>query len=248
MRRYWITPSQISENQVHFDGDVFHHIFSVCRQDKGSKFEVLAGDQKAHFVEVTQVSKKSATAQILETRQIPPLKKPEIHLAMSMPRYQTMDAVVEKAVELGVHSIHPFYSDFSFIKSFLPAGKIERWQKIIVSATQQSGRGELMKIHEPLSAADLIAQINQKPEALGLFAYEGEAKTDIQTYLRSKKSKKPEEIWLLVGSEGGFSPTEVQSFQEARMDSVTLGEQVLRVETACITLLAVLKYEFDLMR
>jgi 16S rRNA (uracil1498-N3)-methyltransferase len=251
MRRYWISPSDISQSEVRFEGDVFHHIFDVCRQEKGSKFEVLTGDQMAHFVEVVSVSKKSAVGKILESREIAPLKKPHIQLAISIPRYQVMDAIVEKAVELGVHSIHPFYSEFSFVRSQLPAGKLERWQKIVISASQQSGRGELMTIAKPISSQEILEKVNHKAGVLGLFAYEGESKTDIHSFLKAKKNLKDQEvreIWLFVGSEGGFSSTEVQEFHQAGLDSVTLGEQVLRVETACISLLAVLKYEFDLMR
>lgn len=55
-----------------------------------------------------------------------------------------MESIVEKSVEMGVHSIYPFFSDFSFVRSMssLPSAKIERWKKICISATQQSGRGE----------------------------------------------------------------------------------------------------------
>ena len=116
MRRYWIDKSQISGSQVQFTGDTFHHIFDVCRQTQGSKFEVLTEDSKAHLVEVISVQKKQATAQIIEERIIPPLKLPHIHLAMSIPRFNVFDSVLEKAVEMGVSSIVPFYSEFSFVR------------------------------------------------------------------------------------------------------------------------------------
>jgi len=253
MRRYWIPKDQIREAAgsitVNFSGDIFHHIFGVCRQEVGSKFEVLAGDQKAHFVEVIQVGKKSAEARVLETRTIPSLKTPHIHLAISVPRFPVMEAVIEKAVEMGVVAIHPFFSEYSFVRSaaMVPESKIERWQKIVVSATQQSGRGELLNISPALSWTDLQNKFNQTPNKMGLFAYEGEGQKSIKNYLQSRQTQKPQEIWLFVGSEGGFSQTEVQAFHEMGLEAVTLGEQVLRVETACIALVSVLKYEFDLM-
>ena len=58
----------------------------------------------------------------------------------------------------------------------------------------------------------------------------------------------PENVWLIVGSEGGFSQNEVVSMQKLGLDPVTLGQQILRVETACLTLVAVLKYELGLMK
>ena len=253
MRRYWMpAESFLSAQEIQFHGDLFHHIFDVCRQEVGSHFEVLGDQNKAHLVEVVSMTKKSATAKIKDTRILPALPKPRLVLALSLSRYSTMDAVVEKAVEMGVSKLQPFYSDFSFIrkKDSLPASKQERWNKIVISATQQTGRGDLMKIADPVELKDLKSQVNQNPRAKGLFAYEGEAALGIKDCLQSLKADKAEnfeEFWVFVGSEGGFSQTEVQLFKEWGLESTTLGDQVLRVETACIALLAILKYEFGHM-
>jgi len=249
MRRYWLPREQIHSDHVAITGDNLHHIVDVCRQEVGSKFEVLGDGRKAHLVELTAVEKKRAIGNILETRELPPLAKPHLVLALSIPRYPVMDAVVEKAVEMGVARIEPFYSEFSFIrkKNSLPEGKLERWGKIVVSATQQSGRGDLMPILEPVEMTECLRKFNQNPAARGLFAYEGDSKVSIKDYLRAEPVTGLEEFWVFVGSEGGFSPTEVQTFQDQGLKPVTLGDQVLRVETACIALLAVLKYEFGHM-
>ena len=148
MRRYWIEKKMIYNDTVTFKDELFHHIFDVCRQTTGHHFEVLTDDSKAYLVEVTSVEKKQAHARIIESREIQKLPKPHIHLALSVSRYNVMDSIVEKAVEMGVQSILPFCSEYSFIRkpNNLPEGKLDRWNKIVVSATQQSGRGELMKI------------------------------------------------------------------------------------------------------
>jgi 16S rRNA (uracil1498-N3)-methyltransferase len=249
MRRYWLPKEQIFADHVEISGDALHHIIDVCRQEVGSKFEILGDGRKAHLVEVTLIGKKIAHGKILETREMPPLAKPHLVLALSIPRYPVMDAVVEKAVEMGVARIEPFYSEFSFIrkKNSLPEGKLERWGKIVVSATQQSGRGDLMPILEPVELADCLRKFNQNPRAKGLFAYEGASTVGIKDYLRAEPVTGVDEFWVFVGSEGGFSSTEVQTFQQQGLKPVTLGDQVLRVETACIALLAVLKYEFGHM-
>lgn len=255
MRRYWIEKKDLFQSQVNFTGDVFHHIFDVCRQEVGSKFEVLTEDSKAYFVEVMTVTKKNATAQVLEERVIPALKEPRIHLLLSISRFPVMDAVMEKAVELGVSSIHPFFSEFSFLRKGekLSDNKIERWDKIVRSATQQSGRGDLMKIADPIHFDDIAGLINRNQGHAGLFAYEGSDQIPtlgIKDYVTKIKSAYPEgirDLWIIVGSEGGFSQKEVQRFTDLGLDPVTLGPQVLRVETACMALVSVLKYDFDLM-
>lgn len=249
MRRYWVDESKIQQDKVLLTDETFHHIIDVCRQDIDSKFEILSHGQ-AHFVQVIEIKKRQAVCQILETRKVEALKKPHLVLALSLPKFPTMDAVIEKAVEMGVSRIQPFLSDFSFLKkkSRLPVGKEERWQKIILSATQQCGRGELMTLSPLIEFEQLQGAFNPQDKKLGLFAYEGESPVDIKAYLSAKSSQDLEEIWLFVGSEGGFSPTEVQAFKSWGLEAVTLGDQVLRVETACITLAAVLKYEFELMK
>lgn len=252
MRRYWIEKKDIFQDQVNFNGDVFHHVFDVCRQEVGSKFEVLTEDSKAYFVEIINVTKKNALARILEERSIPPLKEPHIHIALSFSRFPVMDAVMEKAVEMGVKSIQPFFSDFSFLRKGekLSDNKVERWDKIVRSATQQSGRGDLMQVQPAINFEKLTGLINQKDSQVGLFAYEGPSTLSIKEYVHKIKSEHPQgikDIWIIVGSEGGFSHHEVDEFKKLGLHPVTLGTQVLRVETACMALVSVLKYDFDLM-
>lgn len=248
MRRYWLSAQAIQGELVEISGDPFHHIFDVCRQEVGSKFEVLGAGPYALLVEVIEVAKKKATAKIISKREIPPLPKPHLVLALSLSRYATMDSVVERAVEMGVAEIRPFFSEFSFIRkaSSLPDSKIDRWKKIVVSATQQCGRHDLMPVHDPIDFEVLLKEFNRNTSRAGLFAYEGASPSAIQDFAR-KLPKNQQEIWIFVGSEGGFSPAEVQRIQDLGLVPVTLGDQVLRVETACIALVSVLKYEFGLM-
>lgn len=257
MRRYWLSAESYLGNgteiqQVQISGESFHHIFGVCRQGVGSHFEVLGAFDPIHqtplafLVEVTQVGKNSALAKIKESRPLPPTSKPEITLALSVSRYQVMDAVVEKAVELGVETFVPFFSDFSFVRkdNTFPLQKLERWEKIVISATQQSGRGSLMKIEAPQSLEAVLKKHLSKDrlaDTLPVFAFEGESPLSLQQYLEDKKHY--QKVLILVGSEGGFSQTEVQFFNQLQIPAVSLGEQVLRVETACISLCSILKYE-----
>ncbi len=257
MRRYWIEKSQIENDIVSFYDDQLHHIFDVCRQAVGHHFEVITEESVAYLVEVLEIKKKSANAKIIETREIQKLPKPHIHIALSISRYPVMDSIMERAVEMGVTSILPFVSDYSFIRKEkeLPVGKIERWKKIIISATQQCGRGELMTIHDTTSMNKMLEVINPNQKNWCLFAYEGQNLKSIETLLQERKNQNTasevqnvENIWLIIGSEGGFSEKEVQGMQKLGLDPATLGAQILRVETACLTLVAVLKYVFGLMK
>jgi 16S rRNA (uracil1498-N3)-methyltransferase len=243
MRRYWI--SDISENDatVRMTGDEFHHIVDVCRQDVGSKFEVITESGWALLVEITKISKKDADARVVDKRKIPPLAKPHIHLAMSIPKIATFEAVIEKAVELGTFKVWPFVSDYSFVKSKKDvfSAKMPRFEKIVQGATQQTGRGDRMAIHQPLSLQEMLAEYSKSPAHTGIFAYEGEGGKPIKDVL-SASSATTENLWIFVGSEGGFSHQEVEIFKKTNLFPVSLGHQILRVETACVTLLSIIKY------
>lgn len=259
MRRYWLSSTDLVNSEipsdVHFSGDLFHHIFEVCRQDLGSRFEVISPDAKAYLVEVISRDKKHAVARTLESRVIANLPTPHLVLNLAISKFPVMDAVIEKAVEMGVHTIQPFYSEHSFLRQegSISENKIDRWKKIIISATQQSGRGDLLKLASAVPLKRLL--VNPSTASLGLFCYEGA--TDgwsLKDELRAARIKAQaanltiDHVRLFVGSEGGFSSEEVELFRLHDLRPVTLGSQVLRVETACITLVSVLKYEFDLMR
>lgn len=253
MRRYWIEKKQIHDNNVSFSHDQFHHIFDVCRIEVGHHFEVITEDSKAYLVQVTEVLKKTASAKIVEEREIKKLAQPHIHLLVSLPRYNVFDSTIERCVELGVTSITPFVSDYSFIRKEkeLPAGKYERWNKIVISATQQSGRGELMKIHDLTTFDNALKSANLNDKNWCLFAYEGQTQVPISVEINRLKTQYaclPDNLFILVGSEGGFSTGEVAQIQQLGLHPVTLGQQILRVETACLTLVSVLKYEFGLMK
>lgn len=250
MRRYWLDKSSIHHDHVEITGETFHHICDVCRQKLGDQFEVLGEKNKALLVEIDQLKKKSATARIVGEREIQPLRHPHIHLYLSLPRPAVFDSVLERAVELGVASIQPFYSEFSFFREPSEAitKKQSRWQKIIMSATQQCGRSELMEIKSPVHLEKILGNFNRNDAAMGLFAYEGKSDREIMEFLKVHKSSAIRNIWLFVGSEGGFSQDEVNAFKAQGLEPVTLGEQVLRVETACLALVSIIKYEYDLMK
>lgn len=242
MRRYWLPLKAFSEGQVLIEGESFKHICKVCRQGVASRFEVLNEHNKAYFVEVTEVGKREAYARILEERKLPELKKPRIHLALSIPKFQTVDYVLEKSVELGVEAVHLFQSDFSFIKAAEKdlSSKQSRWQRIIKGASQQTGRGRLMELTLGTPLRVLLEGLRER-KATALLAYEGDGGRSMKQAI-SEISTDFEEVWVFVGSEGGFSAEDLHLFKNYEILPSSLGDQVLRVETACVTLVSILKY------
>ncbi len=249
LRRFYIEPDGIDGSQVHLRGDLVHHIRDVCRFKTGDQFEVLAGDGKAHHVELTHESRSEMTAQILSTRALPPMPKPFITLCVSVPKLPKVDWIVEKCVELGASEVRVFVSDYSFLRKVgeLSENRMARWRKLVQGATQQSGRGDLMKIGEPVTLDKLLGEFSRNAGTGGLFPYEGESRLGLSSALNELKSRGLDHLWVFVGSEGGFSVREVEMFAKAGLNPTSMGEQILRVETACVALVSVIKYEFGML-
>lgn len=245
LRRFYVDPRDLSGENVVLRGDLFHHIREVCRFQAGDRFELLTGEGRAHLVEVTSLGARELHARILSQRDLPALAKPYITLALSIPKLPKVDWIVEKCVELGVYEIRPFVSDFSFLRktSEISENRMERWQKLARGATQQSGRGDLMQIHPAVTLPQLLESFNRQSSTAGLFPYEGEAQARLPEAIRDVKAKNCEHIWVFVGSEGGFSQEEVSLFERYGLRPVSMGEQILRVETACVALMSIIKYE-----
>ena len=237
-------------DRVELTGEILHHVRDVCRQRLGDRFEVIldgVNSGQAILVEVIGERKGSSIARVLSSRALPELPVPHLELVLAIPRLPVFEAVIEKAVELGVKSLQPVFSEFSFIRSDerVLTQKQERFGKIVRSATQQSGRGDLMRILPPRSLEEILQPVNREASLPGLFAYEGEGRLSLRDALKAvpKASKK---LSLFVGAEGGYSAKEVELFRTVEMLPVSLGAQVLRVETACVAMISIIKYELGL--
>ncbi len=254
MRRYWVPKNAIEGTEVSLKDEILHHVRDVCRMGKGAKFEILH-EGRALLVEIVSETKHESRARILEERAIAPRPKPDIALVMAIPRFAVFEAVIEKAVELGVARIQPVFSEFSFIraKDEVLGKKRPRWEKIVQSATQQSGRGDWMSVEQAMPLKEALEALNRNPGVRGLFAYEGEGRLSAKDGLKALEVGAGADIAIaecqvFIGAEGGFSFKEVELFREFGLHPVTLGSQVLRVETACVTLVSILKYHFDQLR
>lgn len=276
MRRYWVDDTLEEGIPFAIAGELFKHIHVVCRQGVGDEFELLpsmvsvtAKKKKSqaeespspssaflYKVKVKDIFRHTMVVDVISKRAIPLLPKPHIHLALSLPKVKTLEDVVEKIVELGVYSLHPFYSDFSFFKSKDRIDeKSQRLRKIVTSACQQSARAEELVINSTQSFEEVLKRFAESPhpESCKAFAfYEGKAQSLSDYWAsESKEAATPTrdvtDLWIFIGSEGGFSTEEIAKFKDYQVPSLSIGEQVLRVETACVSIISVLKYKYGLL-
>lgn len=243
MRRFWIDSSCLQKDTFILKDSLHHHVCRVCQIQKGEPFQLLMGGSKKYTVALTSVSSFRAVAQIIEEHPPTSLPKPYIHLALCLPRFSKLDFIVEKSVELGVKSLHPLVSSFSFIRkpSEFSLTKQKRLKKIVQQALAVSGRTEEFEVFSPCFLKDIAIPKGHK----AFMAYEGESCSSFQKALQAEKTQ-PENIWLFIGSEGGFTSQEAQHFCQSLGELVSFGDRILRVETACLFGLSALKYHYHI--
>jgi 16S rRNA (uracil1498-N3)-methyltransferase len=153
-----------------------------------------------------------------------------------------MDYLVQKTSELGVDRIIPFFSERTvprFDKE-KAANKMRHWHEIAVNAAKQCGRIILPTIEPLVSFRDLIGQWPGNDD-LKIIFWEAEESADFKSVLKSSLSEK--NFVGIVGPEGGFSNAEIDSALDGGFVPVSLGDRILRTETAAITMAALVQYE-----
>ncbi len=211
-----------------------HHVTTVLRMQVGQKLSLFCGDNREFHASIEVVDKKKVVVSIVAETFVSRESPRELHLAQAISKGERMEWVMQKAVELGVHSIRPLISLRSSLK--LDAERLEKkmaqWKAIAIAACEQCGRNQLPFILPLLTVEDYL---KNKQNALKLILYPQANKT-----WRDYNFDLPA-INLMIGPEGGFSDEEIQSALAADFSPLSLGPRILRTETAAITAISVLQ-------
>ena len=167
----------------------------------------------------------------------------KITLAQSLPKGRKMDYIVEKASELGATSIIPFFSIRS-VPRLTPAQglvKQKRWQKVALEAARKSHAGGIPEVEEVLSFNNLLCRAEE--QNLKMIFWEEEKGRHLKQMLQEKSKGQNRDFFLVVGPEGGFSQEEIILAASRGFTSVSLGPQILKVETAALAILSIIQYE-----
>ena len=119
-------------------------------------------------------------------------------------------------------------------------GKEERWNKIAQEAAKQSSRGVIPRVESPVSFEEAVKLAGDYDMAI--IPYEQQEEGSLKSYLQSKN---PETIAIFIGPEGGFEESEIALAEKQGIKAVSLGKRILRTETAPLTALSVIMYEYD---
>jgi 16S rRNA (uracil1498-N3)-methyltransferase len=170
----------------------------------------------------------------------------QITLLQAVPKGKIIEAIIQKAVELGVHRVVPLLTErvTTRLDGDSAAHKAEKLQQVAIEAIKQCGAAWLPKIENPLTPGEFLAR-NEKFE-LPLIASLQPGSRHAREYFQAfqnEQGRKPESVCIWVGPEGDFTADEVRAIQTGGALPITLGKLVLRVETAAAYCLSILNYD-----
>lgn len=234
MPRFFV--DDVSGDKIFIKGEDAKHISKSLRMKIGEEVIVCDKNEIEHFCTISNID-DVVTLDISKSAPCENEPSVEVVLYQAMPKSDKMDFIIQKAVELGITRIVPILTERCISRPDAKSmkKKIERFQKISESAAKQSGRGVIPKIDNLLSYNGACDQALKSDCAMLFYELGGERVENIIG--NSAKS-----ISFIIGSEGGFSETEVETAQQKGIKTASLGRRILRCETAPIVAASIIMF------
>ena len=232
MQRYF---KDTKLNEFELSDDDSYHIIKVMRNNIGDNIEVVI-DKKLYICEIIEMNKLVKVKKIEEV--ICDSELPcNVTIAQSLVKEQKMDLILQKSCELGVSEIIPINATRSIVKlDKKETKKIERWNKILKEASEQSKRIVIPKVNEIMDIKDL-AKLDYD---IKILCTVNELSMSLKEVLN--KDLNNLKILLVIGPEGGFTDSEEKILIDNGFISTTFGRRVLRTETASLYALSIINY------
>lgn len=210
----------------------FHYLKNVMRLKKNENFNIFNEINGEFNCNIIEINKKDLKIQIEEQIHTPAEENlNDTELIFPPIRHQRLDFLIEKATELGITQLSPIITQNTSVKNI----NTERIFTISKEATEQSRRLSIPKINELLTFKEKIAKFDFLNRTL---IYLDERQNDNQTTTEILKKFKNKPVSFLIGPEGGFSQEEFEILSKTQAQGITLGKQILRAETAGISIIA----------
>ena len=217
----------------------------VLRKKVNDEIRFFDGHGNQYKGKILKIDLKTLTAggEILSYQKKPSTSL-KVHLYQGLPKGSKFDFIIEKATELGVYQITPFLSQKNVIKlkDSSSHNKLARWNRVAEAAAKQCGRPTIPHLNEPVLLRDVGAQF-QKNSTVVL--HPSPESQSLKMLLRNDLLKDPI-LNIIIGPESGFDKDEIQWLSKVGVAQVSLGDLILRTETAGLALLSILNYENSL--
>ena len=236
MFNFFVEESARQEDLFRITGGDYNHIRNVLRMEEGATFLVSCGGQSC-LCRLEQVEDSAVIARIVEENYQNTELPVQFYLFQGLPKGDKLELIIQKTVELGVAGIIPVEMSRCVMKldDKKKQARKARWQSIAESAAKQSKRSVIPEVYDVLTYKQTMAKVKEMD--LFLVPYEN-ARGMAATRDALAQIKPGMSVGILVGPEGGFDPNEIALAEEAGALTVSLGQRILRAETAAVTAVA----------
>jgi len=223
---FYAPDMKINDNIVIISGTEHHHIIHVFRRKNGDNITISNGNGFMADGIISNIEKKTLTITI---NRINSIQKsfPQIAIAFPLLKNKHDNMIIEKLTELGVKDFFPIVTERTVRKP--SENTIEKFNKVAIAAMKQCDNAFLPKIHDIRSLPELINEMKEYTPVVALEI--GKHKT-LNEFMANSESKS---ICIIIGPEGGFDEKEIEFFVKENIITFTLGNHILRAETAAIS-------------
>jgi len=225
-RLYLERPLTESLRRVRLDGDEGRHAARVLRAQVGATIELFDGRGAAATASITSVGRDFVECEIHRRWEDGGPPSASLTIGVALPKGDRQKWLVEKATELGVSRLAPLLTERNVAE---PGRAIERLRRTVIEACKQCRRNRLMEIAEPISFAEFVAA-DDAGGAVRWIAHPGGAS------LAGATPRAADPLRVAIGPEGGFSDAEITMAVSHGWQTISLGIQTLRVETAALAI------------
>ena len=244
MHRCYLPEPELTAGSLLIEGEEAHHALRVMRLRQGDECEVFNGAGQAVRARVVHAAGSHMQLEVLEA--LPPMRPiAGITLAVAVPKGSNMELIVQKAVEMGVQRIIPLVTERTIVRLSPQEAqaKAEKWRRTVLEACKQCGVNTLPQLEVPQPYA-LFLQREDLP-ALRMQCAILPQSRPLREVLEAGRAAGYREVIILIGPEGDFSPAEYTAAATAGYIPTSLGDIILRVETACFYATASARYGLD---
>lgn len=234
MPRFYVDFALSPDSVVELPDNVVRHL-NVLRVKNTEEIVLFNGNGKAYPALPEVLEKRRASVRILREEATDNESPLNITLVQAVSAAERMDFTLQKSVELGVAEIRPVISERCVVRlsGERAEKRVARWQEIVVSACEQSGRNIVPKVLPLTTYAQALQQLPQETTKLLMSLNRAQKLSDV----RPQSGK----VVFMVGPEGGWTEKEEQQAFDAGFQSVMLGKRVLRTETASLAAIAAMQ-------
>lgn len=244
MHRFYVEGCGSSGKSIVITGEDVNHIKNVLRLRCGDEITISNCEERDYICRISSMDADSVVADIEDVQSNTAELATRITLFQGMPKSDKLEFIIQKAVELGVSEIVPVMTKRSVVKldKKREERKLERYNAIALSAAKQSGRGIIPRVREFVDFEQALMLAGELQ--MNLIPYE-EAKGIAYSREMIHAVRGKESLGIFIGPEGGFAREEVDAAMEIGAKCITLGNRILRTETAGLAALSVLMFELE---